>query len=210
LLVAIVCLMRIWRGIGTALLLSGCVATSVLCGSTTAFVPQSFASFEAQIAIRADEKLVGAVRLSPEFQERLQDAAENGEEVELFVRIHPVNDEAEHAAEFQVAEWSTADSRILVPAQAFEESVRARGGRVEFAISAASASRGLLLHSWQSTRPNGERVAEIVHADGTHEALDSFPSFEIRVVRPRGNYAFQKLGERFEHSPSDGYSLIGY
>ena len=53
-------------------------------------------------------------------------------------------------------------------------------------------------------------TGEIVHADGTHEALDSFPSFEIRVVRPRGNYAFRKLIERFEHSPSDGYSLIGY
>jgi hypothetical protein len=150
------------------------------------------------------------VRLSPEFQERLQDATENGEEVELFVRMQPVNGEAEHAAEFQVAEWSSADSRILVPAQAFEESVRVRGGRVEFAITAASASKGLLFHSWQSTQPNGERVAEIVHADGTQEALDSFPSFEIRVVRPSRGYAFQKLGDRFEPGPTPGYALIGY
>jgi hypothetical protein len=55
-----------------------------------------------------------------------------------------------------------------------------------------------------------ERTAQIVHADGSHEALDRFPSFEIRVVRPGTDFAFQKLIDRFEPAQSASYALIGF
>jgi hypothetical protein len=80
---------------------------------------------------------------------------------------------------------------------------------VEFSITAASASKGLLLHSWQSTKPNGERSAQLVYADGSHEALEAFPSFEIRVVRPNNDFAFEKLIERYEPSQAASYALVG-
>jgi hypothetical protein len=210
LLIATVCLMGIWRGLGSVVLFSSAVAGALLCGPTTGFAPRSFLSFEGRIAIKEDEKLVGAVRISPEFQTRLQEAVSRGDLVEFFVDERAVNMRAEHAAEFQVAEWSSAEPRFTVPAQAFLDAVRARGGRVEFSITAAAASKGLLLHSWQTLRTNGERSARLVHADGTQEVLDRFPSFEIRVVRARRAYAFQKLIERFEPSQSASYVLVGF
>jgi hypothetical protein len=90
------------------------------------------------------------------------------------------------------------------------DAVRARNGRVEFSITAASASKGLLLHSWQATKPNGERSAQLVYADGSHEALGAFPSFEIRVVRPNNDFAFEKLIERYEPSQAASYALVGF
>jgi hypothetical protein len=209
-LIATLCLMRIWRGLGTMVLLSSCVAGALLCGSTTGFAPQAFASFERQISMKEDEKLVGAVRLSPEFVAQLQDAVDRGEQIELFVRLRAVNSGAEHPAEFQVTEWSSANSRLTVPARAFLEAVRARSGRVEFSITAASSSKGLLLHSWQATRTNGERSARLVHADGSQENLDRFPSFEIRAVRAQSEYAFQKLVGRFEAARPTSYALVGF
>ena len=188
LLIATVCLMRVWHSLGSVVLFASCAAGALLCGSTTGFTPQSFAPFEGRIAIKDDEKLVGAVRLSPEFLALLEDAPERGEQIEFFVRLQAVNRAAERAAErpaeFQVAEWSSAEPRFAVPAQAFLDAVRARNGRVEFSITPASASKGVRLHSWQATKANGERSAQLVHADGTQKALDAFPSFEIRVVRP--------------------------
>ena len=210
LLIATLCLMRTWRGLGTAALFSGCIAGALLGSSTSGFAPQSLASFEGRIAVKEDEKLVGAVRLSPEFQASLEDAAERSEHVEVFVCARAVHLRAEHPVELQVAEWSSTEPRLLIPARAFLESVRARGGRVEFSIAAATGSKGLSLHSWQSTRPNGARSAELVHTDGTKESLDRFPSFEIRVIRASRAYNFQKLLERFEPLPSGDYSLVGF
>jgi hypothetical protein len=210
LLIATLGLMRVWRGLGTVVLFAGCVAAGLLCGSTTGFAPAAFASFERGITIKEDEKLVGALRLSPEFVTRLQDAVDRGDQIELFVRVRAVNPGAEHPAEFQAAEWSSTDSRFTIPAAAFLESVRARGGRVEFSITAASTSKGLLLHSWQAMPPGGERSARLVHADGSQEDLDRFPSFEIRAVRAQREYAFQKLIERFETSRPASYALVGF
>ncbi|HEV8002985.1 MAG TPA: hypothetical protein VGP63_24075 [Planctomycetaceae bacterium] len=210
LLIAVVCLMRVWRGLATVMLFAGCVAGALLCGSTTGFVPEAFASFERRITIKEDEKLVGAVRLSPEFIARLQDAVDRGDEIELFARLTASNAGAEHPAEFQVAEWSSADGRLRVPATAFLEAVRARAGRVEFSITAASASKGVFVHSWQATPAGGERSARLVHADGSQENLDRFPSFEIRVLRAQKDYAFQKLIERFEPAQSASYALVGF
>jgi hypothetical protein len=210
LLVAIVCLMRFRRGLATATLFAGCAAAALLCGSAGGFAPRALASFEGRIAVQEDEKLVGAVHLSPEFQECLQDAAGRDEQVELFVRLRAVNAEAEHAVEFQVAEWSSVQPRLAVPARALLEAVRARGGRLEFSISPASASKGLLVHSWQPMRANGERSAFVVHADGSQAPLERFPSFEIRVVRAARPFAFQKLFERFEPSQPASYALVGF
>jgi hypothetical protein len=81
---------------------------------------------------------------------------------------------------------------------------------VEFSITPASSSKGVRLHSWQATKANGERSAQLVHADGSQAALDTFPSFEIRVVRPRNDFAFEKLIERFEPSRSASYALVGF
>ncbi|HEV8068409.1 MAG TPA: hypothetical protein VGP76_11785 [Planctomycetaceae bacterium] len=210
LLIATVCLMRVWPSLGSVVLFASCAAGSLLCGSTTGFTQQSFAPFEGRIAIKNDEKLVGAVRLSPEFLALLEDANGRGEQIEFFVRLQPVQRGVEHPAEFQVAEWSSTETRFTVPAQAFLDAVRARNGRVEFSITAASASKGLLLHSWQATKPNGERSAQLVYADGSHEALGAFPSFEIRVVRPNNDFAFEKLIERYEPSQAASYALVGF
>jgi hypothetical protein len=210
LLIATLCLMRIWRGLATVLLFAACSAGALLCGSTTGFVPQSFVPLDGRIAIKGDDKLVGTVQLSPEFVSQLQDSASSSEQIEFFVRLEAVNAAAEHPAEFQVAEWSAAESRFAVPAQAFLDAVRARNGRVEFSITAATVSRGLRMHSWQATRASGERTAEIVHADGSHEALECFPSFEIRVLRPRTDFAFQNLIDRVEPAHSASYALIGF
>jgi hypothetical protein len=210
LLIAAACLMRVWNGLGTAVLFASCMAGALLGGSSTGFVPRSFAQFDGHIAIKDDEKLVGAVRLSPEFLAQLEDAKSRGEQIEFFVRLQAVNRAAEHPAEFQVAEWSSAEPRFAVLAQAFLDSVRARNGRVEFSITPVSSSKGVRLHSWQATKANGERSAQLVHADGSQAALDTFPSFEIRVVRPRNDFAFEKLIERFEPSRSASYALVGF
>ncbi|HET6326980.1 MAG TPA: hypothetical protein VFG04_20035, partial [Planctomycetaceae bacterium] len=210
LLIATLCLMRIWRGVVTGVLFACCVAGALLCGSTTGFSPTALASFESKITLKEDDKLVGAVQLSPEFVARLQEAVDRGDQLELFLRRRGVNAASEHPAEFQVAEWSAADSRLPVPAEAFLQAVRARGGRVEFSLTTASSSKGLLLHSWQKTRPNGERTARLVHADGSQENLDRFPSFEIRVVRGQSEYAFQKLIERFEPARAVSYTVVGF
>jgi hypothetical protein len=208
-LIAALCLMRIWRGLATVVLFASCAAGALLCGSTTGFAPGSFTSFQGRIAIKDDEKLVGAVRLSPQFLEQLQEAASREQEIEFFVNVQAVNRAADHPAEFQVAEWSSAEPRFTAPAQAFLDAVRARDGRVEFSITALSASKGLRFHSWQATRPNGERSVQLMHADGSQEALDRFPSFEIRVVRP-GALAFEKLIQRFEPAQPARYAVVGF
>jgi hypothetical protein len=210
LLIATVCLMRVWHSLGSVVLFAACAAAALLFGSTTGFAPQSFARFEGPIAIKNDEKLVGAVRLSPEFLAQLQDATGRGEQIEFCVRLQAVNRAAEHPAEFQVAEWSSSEPRFAIPAQAFLDAVRARNGHVEFSITPASASKGVRLHSWQATRANGERSAQLVHADGSQEALDAFPSFEIRVARPQNDFAFEKLIQRFEPSQAASYALVGF
>jgi hypothetical protein len=210
LLIAALCLMRVWHSLGTLVLFASCAAGALLCGASTGFMPQSFAPFEGHIAVNDDEKLVGAVQLSPEFLALLEGAPGRGEQIEFFVRLQAVNRGVEHPAEFQVAEWSSTETRFTVPAQAFLDAVRARNGRVEFSITAASASKGLLLHSWQATKPNGERSAQLVYADGSHEALEAFPSFEIRVVRPDNDFAFEKLIERYEPSQAASYALVGF
>jgi hypothetical protein len=202
--------MRVWHSLGSVVLFAACAAAALLFGSTTGFAPQSFARFEGPIAIKNDEKLVGAVRLSPEFLAQLQDATGRGEQIEFCVRLQAVNRAAEHPAEFQVAEWSSSEPRFAIPAQAFLDAVRARNGHVEFSITPASASKGVRLHSWQATRANGERSAQLVHADGSQEALDAFPSFEIRVARPQNDFAFEKLIQRFEPSQAASYALVGF
>jgi hypothetical protein len=210
LLIAILCLMRLWRGLGTIVLFSGAVAGTLLCGASTGFAPQAFASFDRQIHVKEDEKLIGGLRLSPEFQSRLQAAALNDEQIEFFVRLRGVNERAEHPAEFQVAEWSAAEPRFAVPARELVEAVRARDGRLEFSITAATASKGLVLHSWQTTRSGGARSAQLVHADGSQEVIDRFPSFEIRVVRRKTEQAFSRLIERFDQIRPASYVLVGF
>jgi hypothetical protein len=207
-LIAIVCLMPVWRGLGMVVLFSSFVAAALLCGSRSGFTSGGFLSFDARMSMQEDEKLVGSVRLSPEFLETLQQTTARDEQIELFVRLRPLNAGLEHSAEFQVAEWSSSQSRFTVPGSAFLDAVRARSGRVEFSIAPAAASKGLLLHSWQAT--NGDRRAQLVHADGTQEQLDRFPSFEIRVVRPKSEFAFQKLIERFEPTRPASYVLVGF
>jgi hypothetical protein len=210
LLVATIGLMRIRRGLATATLFAVCATAGVLCGSSGGFAPRALASFDARIALQEDEKLVGAVRLSPEFQDRLQTAADRDEQVELFVRLRTVNAGVEHPVEFQVAEWSSRQPQFAVAARAILDAVRARGGRLEFSVSPTSESKGLLIHSWQPTRTNGERTALLVHADGSQAPLERFPSFEIRVVRAKSNYAFQKLLERFEPGRLASYAVVGF
>ncbi len=97
------------------------------------------------------------------------------------------------------------ESRASAPVAAF----LARNGRVEFSIAPPSTSKGLLLHSWQATRLSAERSAQLVHEDGTHEALKRFPSFEIRIVRSNRRFEFQTLIERFEPAQSASYALVG-
>jgi hypothetical protein len=208
--IATLCLMRFWRGLGAIVLFSSAVAGALLCGASTGFAPQAFASFDSQIRVKEDEKLIGGLRLSPEFQSRLQAAALRDEQIEFFVQLRGVNERAEHPAEFQVAEWSAGEPRFTVPAQALVEAVRARGGRLEFSITASHASRGLLLHSWQTIRNGGARSAQLVRADGTQEVMDRFPSFEIRVLRPNTRYPFSTLIERFDQTHSASYLLVGF
>jgi hypothetical protein len=191
-------------------LFSSAVAGALLCGASTGFAPQAFASIEGQIHVKEDEKLIGGLRLSPDFQSRLQAAALRDEQIEFFVRLQGLNERAEHPAEFQVAEWSAAEPRFTVPARDLVEAVHARGGRLEFSITAAPASKGLRLHSWQATQTGGRRSAQLVHADGSQEVIDRFPSFEIRILRPNPRYPYSTLIERFDQTRSSSYLLVGF
>ncbi len=210
LLIATLCVPRIGRGLVLVGLFAGCTVAAALSGSSSGFVGKAFATFDQRIAIQPDEKLVGTVRISPEFQAKLEEAASRGAEIELFVRARAVNMSAEHPAEFQVAEWSSQQPRFVIPVAEFVEAVRARNGRLEFSLAPTSAAKGLLLHSWQAARPNGDRSAQLVHADGSQEPLDRFPSFEIRVMRAGRTFAFQKLFERFDRSQPASYALVGF
>ena len=210
LLIATLCVPRIGRGLALVGLFAGCTVAAALCGSSSGFLGKAFATFDQRITIQPDEKLVGTVRLSPEFQAKLEEAASRGAEIELFVRARAVNAAAEHPAEFQVAEWSSPQPRFVIPAAEFVEAVRARNGRLEFSLAPTSAAKGLLLHSWQATRMSGERTAQMIRADGVQVALDRFPSFEIRILRSPRAFAFQRLIERFEPSQSTSYALIGF
>src|SRR6202035_1111730 len=100
---------------------------------------------------------------------RLQAAALRDEQIEFFVRLQGLNERAEHPAEFQVAEWRAAEPQLPVSARDVVEAVHARGGRLEFSITAAHASKGLWLRSWQTTQNRGARSAQLVHADGSQE-----------------------------------------
>jgi hypothetical protein len=220
LLFAALALMR-WRwSLVTFLLLVTAVGAAQLCGAATGLDRHVLRRFDDRIAVKEDDKLIAHVHLSDEFRESLEEAARGNLQVEFAVRFKGVNGEMAKPAEVHVDEWSSDEPRFAIAAPTFLEALKAHGGRVEIALSPKAGSRGLLVHSWQSLGNSdaliavggsaGGREATIVHADGSTEPLEWFPSFEIRVVRGNNTYPLQKVLGPFVSSRPTGYALIGF
>ncbi|MGE3317273.1 MAG: hypothetical protein AB7O26_19315, partial [Planctomycetaceae bacterium] len=199
-----------WWGRGMSAAFCVLMPASFLFGAAEGVDPSAYLKFEDRIEIREGESLAVKIPLSPEFRERLREAAASNPTAQIHVHYRSMSSKAPQPAELRVFNQSTTETRLTISTSDLVAALDANNGVFDATVTPVADSGGIQFRSWQKARAGEGRVADIVATDGARRAAEWFPSIEIRVLRGEQNYPFKPLVRRWDPAIPVGYALVGF